>query len=305
MIIAVILILVLIVVGTIIAIAFPQRAVALALVLVIIGSIAFHIWTPWWWTEVASNWGSIDDTIILTFWVTGAVFIAVCLFMAYCVWRFRYQENRRAEYKPENAKLEWALTIFTTLGVIALLAPGLIVWNKFVTVPDDAVDIEVMAQQWFWNYRLPGKDGALGTTDIANISDDNPFGINLDDVNGYDDILIQADDLHILNNQPVKMNLRSIDVLHDFYVPQFRAKMDMVPGVVTYYWFTPIKTGNFEILCAEYCGTGHYAMRGRVQVDENTDYQEWLNEQMTFKEMLASIGKSDLIKLASNIRNKN
>ena len=305
MIIAVILILVLIVVGTIIAIAFPQRAVALALVLVVIGSIAFHYWTPWWWTEVASNWGSIDDTIILTFWVTGAVFIAVCLFMAYCVWRFRYQENRRAEYKPENAKLEWALTIFTTLGVIALLAPGLIVWNKFITVPDDAVDIEVMAQQWFWNYRLPGKDGALGTTDIANISDDNPFGINLDDVNGYDDILIQADDLHILNNQPVKMNLRSIDVLHDFYVPQFRAKMDMVPGVVTYYWFTPIKTGNFEILCAEYCGTGHYAMRGRVQVDENTDYQEWLNEQMTFKEMLASIGKSDLIKLASNIRNKN
>ena len=167
-------------------------------------------------------------------------------------------------------------------------------------MPDDAVDIEVMAQQWFWNYRLPGNDGILGTTDIRNITDENPFGINLDDLNGYDDVLIQADDLHILNNQPVKINLRSIDVLHDFYVPQFRAKMDMVPGVVTYYWFTPIKTGNFEILCAEYCGTGHYAMRGRVLVDEETDYQQWLNEQMTFKEMLASIGKSDLIKLALN-----
>ena len=300
MIVAIALILVIVVVGIIIAVAFPRRAVSMALALVIIGSIAFHFWTPWWWTEVASTWGSIDNTIILTFWVTGAVFIAVCLFMAYCVWRFRYEENRKAEYKPENAKLEWALTIFTTLGVIALLAPGLIVWNKFVTVPDDAVDIEVMAQQWFWNYRLPGKDGILGTSDIRNITDENPFGINLDDLNGYDDILIQADDLHILNNQPVKMNLRSIDVLHDFYVPQFRAKMDMVPGVVTYYWFTPIKTGNFEILCAEYCGTGHYAMRGRVLVDEEDDYQQWLNEQMTFKEMLASIGKSDLIKLASN-----
>ena len=274
--------------------------VAIVLALVILGSIAFHFWTPWWWTEVASNWGNIDDTIILTFWVTGAVFVAVCLFMAYCVWRYGYQKNRKAEYKPENAKLEWALTIITTLGVIALLAPGLIVWNKFVTVPDDAVDIEVMAQQWFWNYRLPGKDKILGTTDIRNITDENPFGINFDDQNGYDDILIQADDLHILNNQPVKINLRSIDVLHDFYVPQFRAKMDMVPGVVTYYWFTPIKTGNFEILCAEYCGTGHYAMRGRVLVDEEKDYQQWLNEQMTFKELLASIGKSDLIKLASN-----
>jgi len=275
--------------------------VAIALTLVIIGSIAFHFWTPWWWTEVASNWGNIDDTIILTFWVTGAVFIAVCLFMAYCVWRFEYKKNRKAEYKPENAKLEWVLTIFTTLGVIALLAPGLIVWNKFVTVPDEAVDIEVMAQQWFWNYRLPGEDGILGTTDIRNITDENPFGINLDDLAGYDDILIQAEDLHILNNQPVKINLRSIDVLHDFYVPQFRAKMDMVPGVVTYYWFTPIKTGNFEILCAEYCGTGHYAMRGRVQVDEEMEYQQWLEEQITFKEMLASIDKIDLIKLASNI----
>ena len=75
----------------------------------------------------------------------------------------------------------------------------------------------------------------------------------------------------------------------------------MVPGVVTYYWFTPIKTGNFEILCAEYCGTGHYAMRGRVQVDEEIEYQQWLEEQITFKEMLASIDKIDLIKLASNI----
>ena len=275
--------------------------VAIVLTLVIIGSIAFHFWTPWWWTEVASNWGGIDDTIILTFWVTGAVFVAVCLFMAYCVWRFGYQKNRKSEYKPENSKLEWALTILTTIGVIALLAPGLIVWSKFVTVPDDAVDIEVMSQQWFWNYRLPGEDGVLGTTDVKNITDENPFGINLDDINGYDDILIQAEDLHILKDQPVKINLRSIDVLHDFYVPQFRAKMDMVPGVVTYYWFTPIKVGDFEILCAEYCGTGHYAMRGRVLVDEENDYKLWLNEQITFKEMLASLGKSNLIKLASKI----
>ena len=98
------------------------------------------------------------------------------------------------------------------------------------------------------------------------------------------------------------MNLRAIDVLHDFYVPQFRAKMDMVPGLITYYWFTPIRTGNFEILCAEYCGTGHYAMQGRVLVDEEEDYRNWLEEQMTFEEMLASNDNSDLLKLASSAR---
>jgi len=302
MFIALALVIAIVVIGTIISLAFPRRAVSVILALVIIGSIAFHFWTPWWWTEVASNWGNIDDTIILTFWVTGAVFCAVCLFMSYCVWQFRYSEDRKSEYKPENSKLEWALTILTTLGVCALLAPGLIVWNKYVTVPDEAADIEVMAQQWYWNYRLPGEDGILGLTDLRNINEDNPFGMNLDDPNGLDDVLIEGDDLHILLNQPVKVNLRSIDVLHDFYIPQFRAKMDMVPGVVTYYWFTPIRTGNFEILCMEYCGTGHYSMRGRVLVDEQKDYEEWLSEQMTFEEMMASINKTDLIQIALNKR---
>ena len=273
---------------------------AIILFLVTIGSIAFHFWTPWWWTEVASNWGNIDDTIILTFWVTGTVFVAVCLFTAYCVWKFRYKEDRKADYEPESPRLEWFLTILTSLGVCALLAPGLIVWNKYVTVPEDAVDIEVMGQQWYWNYRLPGEDGILGLTDVRNITDDNPFGINLDDPNGVDDILIQAEDLHIPLGQSVKMNLRSIDVLHDFYIPQFRAKMDMVPGTVTYYWFTTTRTGNFDILCMEYCGTGHYAMRGRVQVDEIEDYNEWLTEQYTFEEMMASVNKTDLIQIALN-----
>ena len=305
MFIALAIVIAIVVIGTIISLAFPRRAVSVVLALVIIGSIAFHFWTPWWWTEVASNWGNIDDTIILTFWVTGAVFCAVCLFMSYCVWQFRYSEDRKSEYKPENTKLEWALTILTTLGVCALLAPGLIVWNKYVTVPDEAADIEVMAQQWYWNYRLPGEDGILGLTDLRNIDDENPFGMNLDDPNGLDDVLIEGDDLHILLNQPVKVNLRSIDVLHDFYIPQFRAKMDMVPGVVTYYWFTPIRTGDFEILCMEYCGTGHYSMRGRVLVDEQKDYDEWLSEQMTFEEMLASIDKTDLIQLALNKKGDN
>ena len=279
--------------------------VAFILFLVIVGSIAFHFLTPWWWTEVASNWGNIDDTIILTFWVTGAVFVAVCLFMSYCVWRFRYQEDRRADYEPESPRLEWFLTILTTIGVCALLAPGLIVWNKYVTVPQDAVDIEVMGQQWYWNYRLPGPDGKLGLTDLRNITEDNPFGMNLDDPNGLDDILIEADDLHILLGQSVKVNLRSIDVLHDFYVPQFRAKMDMVPGTVTYYWFTPTRTGDFEILCMEYCGTGHYAMKGRVLVDNEEDYNEWLSEQVNFEEYMASLNKTELIQLALNNKENN
>ena len=94
--------------------------VAVLFAIIIIASIIFHFWSPWWWTPVASNWGNIDDNIILSFWVTGVVFVVVCLFMAYCVWRYRYRPDRRAEYKPEDKKLEVRLTLITALGVAAV-----------------------------------------------------------------------------------------------------------------------------------------------------------------------------------------
>ena len=261
--------------------------VAIIFALIIVASIVFHFWSPWWWTPVASNWGNIDDTIILTFWVTGAVFVAVCLFMSYCVWAYRYRPERKAEYKPEDKKLEFRLTWLTALGVVALLAPGLIVWNKYVSVPENAFKVEVVAYQWGWNYRLPGDDGILGKTSVGLISDENPYGLDSTDPNSKDDILVMDADLHLKINQPVKIELRSLDVLHNFYIPQFRAKMDTLPGLITYYWFIPEKKGEYEILCAEYCATRHYAMRGFVQVDEEQDYLNWLAKQISFEKMLA------------------
>jgi len=279
--------------------------VAVIFAIIIIASIIFHFWSPWWWTPVASNWGNIDDTIILSFWVTGAVFVGVCLFMAYCVWRYRYRPDRRAKYEPENTKLEWRLTWLTSLGVAALLAPGLLVWNQFVTVPKNAFNVEVLAYQWGWNYRLSGEDGILGKTDAKLVSYENPYGLNLNDPNGKDDIIVQDADLHLQIDQPVKINLRSLDVIHNFYVPQFRAKMDTLPGIVSYYWFTPTKTGKYEILCAEFCGTGHYAMRGTVLVDEKKDYNNWLAQQITFEQILAQENMiKEPKKLVKNI-NKN
>ena len=275
--------------------------VAVIFAIIIIASIIFHFWSPWWWTPVASNWGNIDGTIILTFWVTGGVFVAICLFMAYCVWRYRYQKDRKAEYEPENKKLEWRLTWLTSLGVAVLLAPGLLVWNQFVTVPKNAFNVEVVAYQWGWNYRLPGEDRILGKTDAKLVSYENPYGLNLNDPNGKDDIIVQDADLHLQIDQPVKINLRSLDVIHNFYVPQFRAKMDTLPGIVSYYWFTPTKTGKYEILCAEFCGTGHYGMRGIVLVDDKKDYNNWLAQQITFKQFLAKQSIIEPKKLVKNV----
>ena len=260
-------------------------AIAIVLLLVAVGSVVFHMVSPWWWTPIASNWSYIDHTLTITFWITGAVFFAVVGFTAYCVWRFRHKKGQEVLYEPENKKLEWWLTVATAVGVAAMLAPGLYVWHQFVTVPHDATEVEVVGRQWSWSYRLPGKDGKLGTSDTRLVSADNPLGLNPNDPNGKDDVIIETEDLHLPIGKPVKMLLRSIDVLHDFYVPEFRGKMDMIPGLVTYFWMTPTRTGTFDVLCAELCGVGHPQMRGRVVVEEASKYQAWLEQQRTFAEL--------------------
>jgi cytochrome c oxidase subunit 2 len=262
-------------------------AIVLVLVLVVVASIVFHLLTPWWWTPIASNWSYIDDTIVITFWITGIVFSLVVSFMAYCVWRFRHRPGNVAAYQPESRRLEWWLAIGTAIGVAAMLAPGLMVWKQFVTVPSDATAVEVVGQQWLWSFRLPGADGRLGRTDTRAVSDVNPLGVNASDKAGLDDVIVQTGELHLPVGKPVHILLRSIDVLHDFYVPEFRAKMDMIPGSVTYFWFTPTRTGTFEVLCAELCGVGHPQMRGTVIVDDAATYQAWLREQQTFSQMTA------------------
>ena len=264
-------------------------AIAIALILLVVGTVLFHFLSPWWFTPIASNWQMMDETVNVTFWVTGIVFVAVNLFLAWCVIRYRHRKGQKAHYEPENKKLEWWLTIITSVGIAAMLAPGLAVWAKFVTVPEDASVVEVMGQQWTWSYRFPGADENLGKTDMRFVSIDNPFGMDPQDPAGQDDVLIASPELHLPLDKPVKVVLRSKDVNHQFAVPQFRVKMDMVPGMVTYFWLTPTRTGEFDALCEQLCGIAHFAMRGRVVVDEQAAFNDWLAAQPTYARALAEV----------------
>ena len=262
---------------------------AVVLILLVVGSILFHLLSPWYFTELASNWAMVDVTMDITFYVTGFVFVAVNLFMAYCVIKFRYKKDARATYEPENKKLEYWLTGLTAVGVAAMLTPGLFVWAKFVDVPEEAHVVEAVGQQWHWTYRYPGEDGKLGEVDAQRISHENPFGIDPEDPNGQDDIIVYNPEAHIPLDKPVKFLLRSKDVLHNFTVAQFRVKMDLVPGMNTFLWLTPTKPGRYELLCEELCGIGHFAMRGAVVVDEQDDFDTWLAQQPTFAEQNARV----------------
>lgn len=269
-------------------------AVAIAIALLVFGSIAFHLLSPWWLTPRASNWGSIDDALIITLWICAVAFVSLNLFLAWSIMRFRHRPGHSAVHDPENATLEKRLTLWTGIGIAGMLAPGLIAWHEFVNVPADAAVVEATGQQWQWGFRFPGKDGVLGTANVSHITPDNPFGINPRDPHGRDDILVENSELRLPVGKPVKMLLRSKDVLHDFYVPQFRAKMDLVPGIVTYFWMTPTRTGTYEILCAELCGVGHHLMRGTVIVAREPDFRTWLDEQPTFAETMAQTAPQKL-----------
>jgi len=258
--------------------------IAFVMTLVVAGSLLFHFLSPWRATPIASNWGFIDDTMGLTFWITGAGFVAVVLFMAYCLYRFRHEPGRRAAYEPENKKLEAWLAGVTTIAVVALLAPGLLVWNQFITVPKDALEIEAIGVQWNWSFRLPGDDNQLGSSDIRYIDSSNALGVSTADPKGQDDLIVAKGELHLPLGKPIKVLLRSIDVLHDFYIPEIRAKMDLVPGIVTYFWFTPTKAGEYEILCAAFCGTGHPQMRGKLIVESEDEFNAWRAAQQTFEQ---------------------
>lgn len=264
--------------------------IAIVLVVIVVASLLFHFLSPWKLTEVASNWHSMDAMLDITLVITALVFVAVVMFMAWALIRYRHRPGNRAHYQPESKKLEWWLMGLTTVGIVAMLTPGLVVYSDFVRVPDDAMEVDVVGQQWQWSYRFPGDDGALGVVDASFISADNPFGIDPNDPRGGDDRLQRGGDLHLPLDRPVKMLLRSKDVLHNFYVPQFRAKMDMVPGMVTHFWLTPTRTGRFEVLCAELCGVGHFNMRSHVVVAANDDFVAWQQALPTFAGAASAAG---------------
>jgi len=261
--------------------------VAIVLIVIAVATVLFHFFSPWWLTPLASNWQQMDDTLTITFVITGVFFLAVNLFVAYAIWRFRHREGSKAAWQPYNHKLEHWLIAATTLGIIGLLAPGLFVYAAYVAPPPNAMTVEVLGQQWQWRFRLPGPDGKLGQSDIRFVSAANPYGLDPADPAGQQNVLVNGSELHLPVNKPVRMLLRSNDVLHDFFVPPFRARMNIVPGMVTSFWVTPTVVGRYEAMCAQLCGVGHPNMHGTVVVEDEASFQAWLKTQPTFAASMA------------------
>lgn len=258
---------------------------ALFLWLMATATVVILVERVWWFPELISVQGkAIDQQFTLTFIIVGIVFFLAQVGLGYFIWRFRARGAERATYWHESPKLEATWTILTAVVFIALGIQGNRVWAnlRLTDVPPGAVPIEVTAQQFAWNIRYPGPDGQFGRTDPKLIDDaaGNPLGLDPKDAAGRDDITT-INQMAIPVNRPIRLILRSKDVIHSFFVPWMRVKQDLVPGMAITLHFTATKTGEYEIACAELCGMQHYKMRGTLLVMSEPEFEKWLKQRMS------------------------
>jgi len=245
------------------------------LVLVVVATFYF---TKTWLPPLKSDRIAIDHALAITLAVTGLVFIITNLMLAWFGYAYQDGPGAKAAYWHDSPRLEMTWTLVTA-GILAIfLFNALSLWAKVTAPPPaDAVLIEVTGQQFAWNVRYPGKDGVLGKTDHLQASQDNPIGLVKDDPAAKDDLLL-LNQIYLPKDKPVRVQVRSMDVIHSFFLPNFRVKQDAMPGMTIDIWFTPTELGDFEIACAEHCGLGHYRMRGAVHVVPAADLEKTVAE---------------------------
>lgn len=256
-------------------------------------ALALPFFTDWWPLPgtITEHARQVDAQYNLTLWVTGVIFLLAQVALGYAVFKFGAKRSAPAAHTRGSDRWELLWTIATTVLFVGLTFMGYTVWAeaRFTEAAsarpaDDRLIVEVVGQQFVWNMRYAGADGKFGPTDIKLIDDSlgNPLGVNRDHADGKDDIIVPR--MAVPVNREVELVLKTKDVLHNFFVPEMRIKLDTVPGITGIMRFTADKTGTYEIVCSELCGLGHYKMRSFLDVMEPDAYEKWLVDQASFLE---------------------
>ncbi|MGN2243460.1 cytochrome c oxidase subunit II [Frateuria sp. GZRR33] len=194
-------------------------------------------------SSVAPNVDHLFDTLLAL-----CTLVVVGVFTVMIVFCVKYRRGTAAERTPAHShlgvELTWTLVPFVLF--MGIFGWSVHLWIKLRTPPADAQPIYVVAKQWMWKVQHPG-----GQREI--------------------------DQLHVPVGLPIRLVMTSQDVIHSFYVPAFRVKQDVLPDRYTQLWFTATKAGTYDLFCAEFCGTDHSRMRGRVVVMPPADYARWLH----------------------------
>lgn len=300
--------------------------------MVVLVMTTYHL-LPRMLPESASEHGvEIDKMYDYTIYLTTFVFILTQTILFLFVYFYRYDENRTSFYFPHSNKLEMIWTVVPAIALVILVFMGISVWKDVFDFSKlegkDILTFEVTGKQFAWIVRYPGADGKLGDREISfeNINDfktkygiPNELGIKWEEKASQDDFY--PNDIYLVKDKPVLVKLGALDVIHSFYLPHFRVKMDCVPGLPTQFMFTPTyttaeykerlknrrfwkdidpetgeerwKNFKFELACAELCGKSHWGMQKNVVVVTQEEYDEWAAKQ---KPMYETVMKDKLSK---------
>ncbi len=262
------------------------EGIILGLAIGLVGIVGVYYGSNNWHAPaLASQHGAgIDAMMLYLVATTGSMFLIGHLILGFLIWNGSRKED--VSLRLASVKTEKFMSI--ALGVLmALIAEGGVVmigmpvWDEYFMgeTPEDALQIDVFAQQFAWNIRYPGPDGIFGRVDSALIDElSNPMGIDRSDAAAIDDVVV-INQLYVPVDRPVQVTLRSRDVIHSFFLPNFRVKQDAVPGMSIPVWFVPTQEGRFELACTELCGLGHYRMMGFFNVLPQGEFEDWLQQQ--------------------------
>ena len=215
----------------------------------------------WWFPGNASSvGGKVDSLFYVILYITGAVFVLVEATLLIFLVRYRRRSGRTATYVEGSTRAEIIWTAIPAVILVTLALVSQPLWSKIKdsdTYPRNAVHLGLEAKQFEWHFTYPGPDGRLGS----------------------DDDFLKKDTLHLVVDRDYVLEMTARDVVHSLFIPAFRLKQDLVPGMDIKMWIKPTRTGTFEIACSELCGLGHYRMRAQVIVQSDSDYAAWLRSQ--------------------------
>ncbi len=286
------------------------------------------IYSLWKWghlalgTPASAHGPQYDNLMAISLGLIFFVQTITQFLLHYFAFKYRGKEGNVAFYYADNDKLEFIWTIIPVIVLAGLILYGLYTWTNIMFVDDkdkEALYVEVYAKQFSWEVRYAGEDGVLGKANVRYIDGVNTMGVDMSDPNAQDDITVN--ELHIPKGRKVIFKFRSQDVLHSAYFPHFRAQMNVVPGMVTEFAFTPTITTDemrddpqivekvsninnirskrsseltakgeqalepyvfdYILLCNKICGASHYNMQMKVVVDTEADFNKWLKEKQT------------------------
>ncbi len=265
------------------------------------------------WISASKHGVGLDNLFNITLIFTAIVFVLTQILLFWYSYKYRYNADRKAKFFAHSTLLEVIWTLVPAVVMTFLVTKGLMTWNDVmadVNAQDEFMEIEATGYQFAWDIRYPGPDGKLGTKHFQSIKPGiNGLGMVWTDEKTHDDVILSGSDiLYLPVDQPVRVRITAKDVLHNFYLPHFRLKMDAVPGLPTYFVFTPTittedfrqrlkgysdwqvpadpddpkgaqrwETFDYELACAELCGNGHYSMRRILRIVSQEEYDNWRN----------------------------